>query len=275
MSYFHASAPVLPPLPAVYLLFGSLPILVVAETRSSLISHALLKTVSSAAFCAGPLLTKGPRSTYHKLITTGLCLSLIGDICLVPTPSTYRRSPIPAAPGTVAPKLEVSTNFKLGILAFAAAHGAYIAAFLKHTNGINWAVAATTFAATIGLSKALGVIYPPKFNYKGLNLLNLNIENEMRPLVTGYAVIISSMLAAAAATSQPQSILVPAMEASWPWQRLLGAAMFVISDLFVAKDAFGAGREERFGKPHSWWKLLTGWGLYFWGQMVIAGTVYV
>lgn len=274
MSYFHASAPVLPPLPAVYLLFGSLPALVVAETQSSLIGHALLKTVSSTAFVAGVLLTKGPCSSYHKLITTGLCLSFIGDICLVPAPSTYHPAPL-TEKSAVPAKLEVSASFKLGILAFASAHIAYIAAFLTHTNDINWTVAVTTFAATIGLSKALGVVYPPKFNYKGLNLLNLNIENEMRPLVTGYAVIISSMLAAAAATSQPQSILVPAMEASWPWQRLLGAGMFVISDLFVAKDAFGADKKERFGKPHSWWKLMTGWGLYFWGQMVIAGTVYV
>lgn len=275
MSYFHASAPVLPPLPAVYLLFGSLPLLVAAESSSSLAGHAVLKTISSAAFCAGPLLTKGPWSTYHKLITAGLVLSFIGDLCLVPTPSTYRPAPLSKNPSVVAPKREVSTNFKLGIVAFAGAHAAYIAAFLKHTTGINWAIVASTFAATIGLSKALGVIYPPMYDYRGINLLDLNIEGEMRPLVTGYAVIISSMLAAAAATTAPSSILVPAMETTWPWQRLLGAGMFVASDLFVAKDAFGKKEEGDEGRPQKWWKLAAGWGLYFWGQMVLAGTVYV
>ena len=156
MSYFHASAPVLPPLPAVYLLFGSLPALVVAESSSILAGHALLKTISSAAFCAGPLLTKWPWSTYHKLITAGLVASFIGDLCLIPTPSTYRAAPLSENETALAPKREVSTNFKLGIVAFAAAHGAYITAFLKHTTSFSWPIALSTFFATIGLSKALG-----------------------------------------------------------------------------------------------------------------------
>ena len=86
----------------------------------------------------------------------------------------------------------------------------------------------------------------------------------MRPLVTAYAAIISGMLAAAASTDAPG--------AAWPFQRIVGAAMFMISDLFVAKDAFGT--KDSVGKPNRWYKLALGWGLYFWGQMVLAGSIY-
>lgn len=55
--------------------------------------------------------------------------------------------------------------------------------------------------------------------------------------------------------------------------------MFVISDVFVAKDAFGLKplipkrSEEVKRRKNSSLKMTLGWGLYFWGQMVLAGTV--
>ncbi len=206
------------------------------------------------------LLLDGASSTYLKLIAAGLLASLIGDICLVPPKATYHEAPIAGR------KREPSTEFKLGIVAFAVAHGAYIAAFLNNTISIDLPVVSSVFVGTMALAKALGVIYPPAPGYRGINLFDLHIEGEMRPLVTGYAAIISTMLAAAAATSGPAA----AGAGGWEWQRLLGAVMFVISDLFVAKDAFGQVAE----RPHAWWKLASGWGLYFWGQMILAGSAY-
>jgi uncharacterized membrane protein YhhN len=269
------NGPILPPQGAVNVLLVSLPLLVLSESNSLWTGHLAFKTLSSLAFLYGPLkLTahSGPildqlrNPTYGTLITAGLVCSLLGDLFLVPSPSQYHK---PAPKGT---KRQPTNAFKLGVLAFAGAHVAYIAAFLKHTSSISWPTFIGTFAANMLFARALGVIYPPSTllgNDCG-NYLHLDINGEMRPLVTGYAGIISAMLAAAASTAAPG--------AAWAPQRLFGAALFVISDLFVAKDAFGVKGQGAGGvyeaKPHKWWKLATGWGLYFWGQMVLAGTVY-
>ncbi|KAF2742673.1 hypothetical protein M011DRAFT_412078 [Sporormia fimetaria CBS 119925] len=263
--------PILPPQGAVNILLVSLPLLILSETKSIWTGHLVLKTLSSFAFLYGPLKLNAHSysgfidwSRYDTLITAGLMASLIGDICLVPAPSTYHK---PTPKGV---QREPTASFKLGVLAFAGAHVAYIAAFLKHTTSISWPIFIGTFAGNMMLAKALGVIYPPSVKGNVGNLMNLDIRGEMRPLVTGYAGIISGMLAAAASTVAPA--------ATWPWQRIVGAAMFVLSDMFVAKDAFGAKETDAqgvyTGRPNRWYKLAAGWGLYFWGQMVLAGTVY-
>ncbi|EEH02934.1 YhhN domain-containing protein [Histoplasma capsulatum G186AR] len=200
-----------------------------------------------------------------------------------------------------------STSVKVGVCAFAAAHAAYILAFLQDnsshsstsTSTSTAAAAAasssfsrpiftSTFAAAMLLARWLGVIYPPA-NGNGerkqhkttttngpqrllrTNVLNLAIPADMRALVGGYAAIISGMLAVAVSTATAT-----ATATAWPYQRALGAAMFVASDLFVAEDMFGrrrrggaAGRAQRPG----WLRPALGFGLYFWAQMVIAGTV--
>lgn len=272
MSTFIAGVrgPVLPPQGAVNILLGSLPLLILAETNSSWIGHLTLKAISSLAFLSGPLKrvvdsyfsgTSGLEwSRYDTLITVGLLASLVGDICLVPSPSTYRK------PTPNGGRRQPTNSFKLGVLAFAGAHAAYIAAFLKHTSEISWPVFSSVFVGNMLFARSLGVIYPSAVSVGGGvgNLLRLNVEAEMRPLVTGYAAIISGMLAAAVSTEAPGS--------AWPLQRIVGATMFVVSDLFVAKDAFG--KKEVGAKPNRWYELALGWGLYFWGQMILAGTIY-
>jgi uncharacterized membrane protein YhhN len=86
----------------------------------------------------------------------------------------------------------------------------------------------------------------------------------MKPLVSVYAVIIGTMFAAATSTTP---MIVPT---DWLHSRTLGAAMFVVSDLFVAKNAFG---RSSVPKSRGWLGIFVGYGLYFWAQMVIAGTV--
>lgn len=267
----------LPPLNTVILQAAALPLLVAAETSGSHLGHTVLKCVCSTAFTAGPLLVDGEWSQYHKLILSGLLFSFIGDYCLVPAKADYYR--VPAKADTVDGKpaivhgdqktRKVTDWFKGGVVAFAAAHVAYIAAFLTNNDGINWTTLIGTFVGSMALSTWAGAVYPaPVKKSKWTNLLNLNITGEMRPLVTFYSMIIGGMLSAAAATT-------PATYSNFPRQRLVGATMFVISDLFVARDAFGRFEENKGErKRHAWPKLALGWGLYFWGQMILAGTAF-
>lgn len=273
----------LPPTPTVYLLSVSLPLLALSQSNAFHAGLAIFKIISSIAFLSGPL-TLPEWSPYQRLIIYGLALSFVGDIFLIPSRSEFYRSSGRSAETTRTaskstakrepPKEdEISNSFKLGVLAFAGAHVAYIIAFLKHAELVSWSPLIGTFVATMALSKPLGVIYPGNGPSPWNNILNLTISGEMRPLVSIYAVIIGSMLAVSAATTSPDS------STAFPRQRLLGAIMFVLSDIFVAKDAFGNwdvpkdGRKAGMGR-HWLPKVAVGYGLYFWGQMVLAGTVY-
>jgi uncharacterized membrane protein YhhN len=266
----------LPPASAVYLLLASLPLLVISEATSFLAGHAIFKTVSSIAFLVGPLLFS-EKSLYNRLITIGLGLSFVGDILLIPSRAEYYpATEARGASGKSASKREppkedeISTSFKLGVAAFASAHICYTIAFVQSADEIVWPIAASTFAAGVLAASLLGTLFPSPES-SGPNLLNLTISGEMRPLVAAYVAIISTMLGVAAATSVPG--------AAFPRQRLLGAAMFAVSDAFVANDAFGkanipVGAKMDDVRRGAWLKMLFGWGLYFWGQMILAGTVY-
>ncbi|GFF24884.1 hypothetical protein IFM46972_01215 [Aspergillus udagawae] len=215
--------------------------------------------LSSVTFLIGPLLTNTTEwSPYRLSITIGLVFSLAGDFCLLPSRSEFYNSP------SSEQRKPISTFFQLGVVAFALAHIAYIAAFLRDTKVVSLGTLTTTFMATMLVARWLGVIYPPEQSSARSNLLNLTIAPDMKPLVLVYAVIISSMFAVALATNP----VTPTT--TWLSQRGLGAGMFVVSDVFVAKDAFG--RSSGPGKP-GWLRIAVGYGLYFWGQMVIAGTV--
>jgi uncharacterized membrane protein YhhN len=262
-------SPTLPPTPAVYLLLISLPLLVVSESSCFHAGHVVFKILSSIAFASGPL-AAAEWSPYHRLITAGLIFSVVGDIFLLYPRKEFSNSieaARPAGKGTPDPP-EISTSFKLGVLAFAAAHVAYILAFLRDADEVSWPPLVGTFTATLVAAKWLGAIYPAHGPSGWGNILDLSISGEMRPLVCIYATIISGMVAVSAAT-------VPASATSLPCQRLLGAVMFAISDLFVATDAFGAPLGTKVGvRRRSWPRIALGYGLYFWGPIVLAGTLY-
>lgn len=247
------------------LLLGSLPLLVFSEWKSrSYTGTAVFKLLSSVAFLSSPLLLPSTEwSDYRRFIIIGLSFSLLGDFFLIPSRSEFhgldsRTSSELNAQG------KISISFQLGIVAFAAAHIAYTVAFLQDSRETSWTIFAATFVATLSAAKWLGVIYPRPLSSLRTNVLDLVIAPDLRPLVSIYAVIIGIMFAAATSTS---SLTAPT---SWLHSRALGAGMFVVSDLFVAKNAFGRSSEPR---SHGWLRIFLGYALYFWGQMVIAGTV--
>ncbi|CAG8163823.1 unnamed protein product [Penicillium nalgiovense] len=252
--------------PSVYLLLGSLPLLVLSEWKST--SHtgtAVFKMLSSLAFLSSPLLLSTEWSNYHHLITIGLGFSVLGDFFLIPSHREFHGlHKTPSAKSEAKPEGNVSISFQLGIVAFAAAHIAYTIAFLQDSSVTSWMTFAVTFVGTLGAARWLGVIYPPsRFSLRN-NVLGLGIAPDMKPLVSVYAVIIGTMFAAATSTSP---LIVPT---DWWHSRALGAAMFVVSDLFVAKNAFGRASAP---KSRGWLRIFVGYALYFWAQMVIAGTV--
>ncbi|KAL4745934.1 YhhN-like protein [Aspergillus terricola var. indicus] len=252
----------LPPFPAPQLLLASLPLLVLSEYRMrSYGGTVLFKMLSSAAFLVGPLLTTSSEwSPYRRAITVGLLFSLTGDFFLLPSHKDFQQER--SQKGAIRKRdqnQDVSTSFQAGVVAFAAAHIAYIHAFLQTSQRIAWPTFITTFVATVFFAKWLGVIYPPTSSSLASNFLNLRISRDMKPLVLVYALIISSMLAVATSVSDSSEIS----------QRAVGAAMFVVSDIFVAASAFGTTPSGSRGLM----RIAVGYGLYFWGQMVIAGTV--
>ncbi|KAE8365975.1 YhhN-like protein [Aspergillus caelatus] len=249
----------MPPLPAVYLLMGSFPLLVISESVSR--SHtgtALFKMLSSVAFLSGPLfLISGEWTSTRSFISAGLLFSLAGDFFLIPSRSEFHN-----ADSHPQEEKKISISFQLGVVAFAAAHIAYILAFFQDNEVISWGTFATTFLATMAVAKWLGVIYPPPHSSARSNVLDLALPADMKALVLVYATIISVMFATAASTTPVD------VSSCWQYQRVFGAAMFVASDVYVAKDAFKKTPGNR-----GWVQSTFGYGLYFWGQMVIAGLV--
>ena len=220
----------------------------------------------SVAFLSHPFLLPSTEwSDYRSLITAGLACSLFGDFCLIPSRREFNGSDAKVSiPGKSESQGEISMSFQLGIVAFAVAHILYTVAFFRNSSEISWTIFAATFPATLGAAKWLGVIYPQANSSLRSNVLNLAVAPDMKPLVSAYAVIIGIMFAAATSTSPS---IVPS---DWLHSRAVGAAMFVVSDLFVAKNAFG---KSVASKSRGCLEIFLGYALYFWAQIVIARTV--
>jgi uncharacterized membrane protein YhhN len=241
-----------------------LPLLIASATNNHHLRHIPSKLLCSTSFVIGPLFMGTP-SSYRSLITGALLLSFVGDICLLPSSHSHR-----ASKHIRADEADISAWFKIGILAFAMTHALYILAFATHTRSISWSILASTFLASVAFAKGVGILYPSSLSSRVGNPLNLRVPADMRHLLAIYVVIISLMLGMAAATAAPVS--------NWPRQRLLGAIMFVLSDVFAAYDTFGAvdirhGEYRPSMGRHGWMLITFGYGLYFCGQMVLAGTL--
>lgn len=127
--------------------------------------------------------------------------------------------------------------FLAGLGAFLLAHVAYGVAFLLR--GVDWAVAFSALAVLAPIAALVG---------RGLEPY---VPEPMRAPVRVYTAVITAMVALAAGT----------VGARGGWLIGVGAALFYLSDLSVARD--------RFVRP-GWTNKLWGWPLYYGAQLVLA-----
>ncbi|KAF3271920.1 hypothetical protein TWF970_010217 [Orbilia oligospora] len=302
------------------LLSLSLPSLILSESRAIYLGSAIFKLTASSAFVWRSLLSS-PSSTpldpsvlaAKWWITFSLISGLIGDFCLIPSKKSY-YNPSGGHEGD-------SIWFKLGMLAFMINHAGYIGAFLQFIKGgvmenIDWKIFGGVFIVCIilgdlcDLSNQKAFKKGPRHTRSDSGVTDLSISipstpksgsnnnspttstpllsstttssttiggiipkmaipSDMKPLIIIYQLIITTMVASAAGTRGALS------------ERLLGAFMFMVSDVMVAWDTFGikpvtpvsasTKAEERVVKSRQGWKSRGfGWVLYFGGQYILA-----
>ena len=131
-------------------------------------------------------------------------------------------------------------SFKAGVLSFLLGHVAFTLAFVLR--GLDWLAVAVTAAAAAVVAAAL------------LRWLRPHLPRDLAAVVHVYVAVISLMLVAAAGTAV----------ALGGAAIFVGALMFYVSDLAVARERFVASSFSN-----------SAWGLplYFGGQLVLASTV--
>lgn len=126
----------------------------------------IFKPIAAAGFVAAAWALGAPATPYGTWILTGLVLSFVGDVLLIPKTS-------PRA-------------FLAGLVAFLLAHVAYALAFAAR--GLDRLTIAVALVALL----AVGLV--------ALRWLLPNVQPSMRRPVLAYVVVISTMLACAAGT---------------------------------------------------------------------------
>jgi len=174
------------------------------------------KMVAASGFVCLALLRDPGASAYGSFILLGLALSWLGDLFL-----TYTKS----------------ASFKAGILAFLAAHVAYIFALLQKD--------------IAGDFLSLSVLACVCLLFFSWLWLRNHLDGDFKLYVPIYLLAISTMVALALAASLSNGT----------WLLFLAAGSFAISDLFVARERFIMS---------SFSNALIGLPLYFFGQVLFA-----
>jgi uncharacterized membrane protein YhhN len=196
-------------------LAAAVALLLAAEYRGSSLGVWLAKPLASSVFVAAALAHGALGSGYGRLVVAALLLSWLGDVLLIPA----KRPAL----------------FQAGVAAFALAHLAYLAAFVRR--GLDPARAALcAVAAAAALVAAARWLRP-------------HVPDEMKMPVRAYMGILSAMLVAAAGASAAEPRI------------FAGGALFYLSDLTVARDRFVAPgfANAAIGLP-----------LYYAAQLVLA-----
>jgi uncharacterized membrane protein YhhN len=187
-----------------------------AERYGSQTGKWIAKPLAALAFCGAAFVSGALGTRYGTLILLALLLSAGGDVALVPK-------------GTGWP-------FRIGMLLFASAHIAFIAAFVARAPFAPDALLRVMIV--LGLCLAFGAP------------LVRRAPERLRLPVAAYALAVSGM--AATATASGSSRLA------------LAGLLFLASDVFVAL--------HRFTTPRFSWKVLAV-PLYYGAQIVFAGSV--
>jgi uncharacterized membrane protein YhhN len=193
--------------------------LVLADRSGNKPAIRICKPLASTGFVGLAASASALDNPYGTAILVGLAFSFIGDCCLL----SSRARP-----------------FLAGLVAFALAHVAYVVAFTR-----------------FGPAPLRVVVYAAVLVIPALVIhrwLHPHVERAMRGPVKAYMIVITLMLATAAA----------AVMTGAPTRVLVGAILFYISDLAVARDRFVA---PGFGNRV--------WGLptYYAAQLILASTV--
>ncbi|NWG92760.1 MAG: lysoplasmalogenase [Parvularculaceae bacterium] len=196
--------------------------LLYAEHKESAALKQVFKPAASLAFILAGIAAGGLETPFGRLILTGLVLCALGDVLLIPR----------------APRF-----FLAGMGAFAAGHGAYIAAFA--VGGVAMSPAVLLATAAAGVFSAGLVIW-----------LWRDLGRFQAPVIA-YAAVISAMVASAAA----HFAAAPSREAA---QLFLAAAGFAVSDFSVARDQF---------RKRSFFNRLWGLPLYYAAQCLFGLSV--
>lgn len=210
-------------------------VLVIAEWRGLATVRIAAKLAASAAFVAvgvralalaGPGAGDAGRAAFGQAIVAGLVLGAIGDACLLGAAKRW---------------------FLAGLVAFLFGHLAYVAGITMIEPAGRWGGDAGWLAAVpIGVGGvALALLWPRL--------------GALRPAVIAYVATIVAMVVAAIAAARGAALPEPNR-----WRLVVGAGVFFVSDLAVARDRFVA---HRFAN-----KL---WGLpaYYAGQLLLAWSI--
>ncbi len=157
------------------------------------------KAVASLAFVVLALIQPKQNRRYSLFILIGLVLGLAGDLLL-------------RLPGPV--------YFKLGVLAFLLGHVCYIAAFVAVTRLGAWA---TPWLIPIGVVSGAVLIWLWP---------HARAQSMLGPVIA-YVIVISVMVCGAVAVFREQGL-----GSVGRWLVLIGALLFYLSDVGVARDKF-------------------------------------
>jgi uncharacterized membrane protein YhhN len=173
------------------------------------------KLAASVCFVAVGFAAGALDTTFGKIMLVGLVLSLFGDLFLA---------------------LDGRGPFVSGLLAFLAAHIAYVVAFAER--GLGDALYVPLLGVTVA-AVAIGSWLLP------------TVPKELRTAVVAYIAAISVMVALAVSTNTH----------AVDWRIPIGAVAFYLSDITVARDRFAApGFVNR----------VVGLPLYYVGQLLLA-----
>lgn len=207
-------------LPWVLVTVASLAALLAFERRGFQRGVWIAKPIASAGFIGAAIAAGALGTTYGILVLVALALSWIGDVLLIPKTS--------------------KAAFVAGLAAFLLGHVAFAAAFVAR--GISpGALAAAAALVAVPLAVALRWLDP-------------HVRGAMRTPVRVYVLVISAMVACAAATVWADGNPVI----------LAGAVAFYASDLAVARQRFvvRSFTNKAWGLP-----------LYYGAQLLLASTV--
>jgi uncharacterized membrane protein YhhN len=193
-----------------------------AECRENHRLRWIAKPAASAAFVAVALAAGAGESAYGLWVLAALVLCLAGDVLLIPTGQK---------------------SFLAGMGAFAAGHGAYIAAFLSGDPAVSSIFLAGAGAMAVFAALSLRWLWPHL--------------GAFRAPVAVYTAIIAAMVAASFLTAPPGCVA-PCLIV------IAGAVGFAVSDLAVAR--------EKFVVPNFFNRA---WGLplYYGAQLLLAASV--